>query len=86
MGNLVAPTPIDFPEGSVVPADAVQEQVDATRGSTLNGGVLPRSKLVNGRFVLDKSIFPDVVHEGTLWDVLKWRRNVISTVPRVWTI
>ena len=81
MGNLVAPTPIDFPEGSVVPADAVQEQVDATRGSVLNGGVLPRSKLVNGRFVLDKSIFPNVVHEGTLWDVLKWRKNVISTVP-----
>ena len=60
MGNLLSVTPIDIPEGSVVPADEVQKQVDANRSAILNGGALPRSKMVDGGFVLDKAIFPNM--------------------------
>ena len=34
-----------------MPADAVQREVDAKRNTTLNNGILPRSMVVNGRFV-----------------------------------
>jgi N-acyl-phosphatidylethanolamine-hydrolysing phospholipase D len=78
MGNLLSVTPIDIPEGSVVPADEVQKQVDANRSAILNGGALPRSKMVDGRFVLDKAIFPNIGHEGTFSDFLKWRRTVVK--------
>ena len=42
--------------------------------------LLPRSKKVNGRFVLDEHHFPNLSHDGSFKHFLKWRRTVEEKV------
>jgi len=70
-------------EGSPAPpADRIQRQVLELRESEPSSAAeaLPRSQLEGGRFVHNRTLFPDHKEHG-LGDVLKWRRNVVAT-PR----
>ncbi len=86
MGNILFdPTPIDYPNlSSLCPADIIQERLNNKKIISENkdnsSNSLPRSKKVNGRFILDEQHFPNLSHDGSFKHFLKWRRTIEEKV------
>lgn len=73
MGNVCTPA-VDYPKSEHNPSDSVQ---NALKKESVGG--IPKSKKVNGRFVIDTEHFPDFVNFG-FSGVRKWRSTVVKTV------
>ena len=94
MGNILFdPTPVDYPDYSIpCPADIIQKRllnynIDNDSKMDLENNednnvknTLPRSKKVDGRFVLDEKHFPNLDHDGSFKYFWKWRRTIEEKV------
>jgi hypothetical protein len=53
--------------------DNLQQKLLLDRNNHVNCEVLPRSTMVDGRFVLTKELFPDYVEYHSIHDLIMWK-------------
>lgn len=53
--------------------ESLQQKLVEDRINHVNCGILPRSTMVDGRFILNKELFPDYVEYHSIHDLIMWK-------------